>query len=90
MADVFAEIIAGNRRQRESLAQSGASLSAAELERRLPNGWRVADIFFHLAFWDWGQREVLLAWAESGDFSPIASTTSRCGFLASREAISEA
>ena len=32
----------------------------------MPNGWTVADVFVHLAFWDFRQLALLKRWEETG------------------------
>ena len=55
-----------NARARERLESLTASMSDTDLGRRLPNGWTVADVFVHLAFWDFRQLALLKRWEETG------------------------
>ena len=63
MNEVFISENARTRRRLESLA---AQISDEDLERRLPNGWTVAAVFVHLAFWDFRQLALLKRWEETG------------------------
>ena len=64
---VSPEIAENNRVQRERLRKLVASLDEAGLRTRLPNGWTVAGVLGHLAFWDRQRLCLLRRWA-AGDF----------------------
>ncbi|OGT27892.1 MAG: hypothetical protein A2Z17_06975 [Gammaproteobacteria bacterium RBG_16_66_13] len=58
-----------SRRRLEALARH---LSDEDLLRSTPDGWTVAALFAHLAFWDRRVFVLLLRWKEKGvDPSPI-------------------
>jgi hypothetical protein len=64
---VSPEIAENNRTQRERLRRLVAGLDEAGLRTRLPNGWTVAGMLGHLAFWDRQRLCLLRRWA-AGDF----------------------
>ncbi len=55
-----------NAHARQRLESLAASMGDPDLRRRLPNGWTVADVFVHLAFWDFRQLALLKRWEETG------------------------
>ena len=71
MAVPFLEDNARSRRKLEALAQR---LSEADLLRTTSDGWSVASLFAHLAFWDRRVLVLLRRWKEKGvDESPVDS-----------------
>ncbi len=58
--------ITGNDRERARLKALLAKLSDADLARPMPDGWTVAGVLLHMAFWD--QRIVVLLdkWQKDG------------------------
>lgn len=63
VSPAFAE---SNRSQTERLRRLVQRLDAARLAVRLPNGWTVAGILAHLAFWDRQRFCLMRRWA-AGD-----------------------
>jgi hypothetical protein len=61
-----------NRQERLRLIALLESLSDAQLEEKLPNGWRVADALAHLAFWDCYDVALLQEWQRNGFHKPSA------------------
>jgi len=55
-----------NRQERLRLIALLERLSDAQLEEKLPNGWRVADALAHLAFWDCYDLALQLQWQRDG------------------------
>jgi len=62
-------LAASNRSQTERLRALVATLDAATFNIRLSNGWTVAGILAHLAFWD-RQRLCLMRRWSAGDWCP--------------------
>jgi hypothetical protein len=60
---------ASNRSQTHRLRELVASLDRAKFHIRLPNGWSVAGILAHIAFWD-RQRLCLMRRWSAGDWCP--------------------
>ncbi|MGA9071936.1 MAG: maleylpyruvate isomerase N-terminal domain-containing protein [Terracidiphilus sp.] len=69
MIDNYAEV---NETEYKRLADLLASLSDDDLKRTLPNGWSVADVLAHLAFWDAYAVACFQEWGRSGFKSPAA------------------
>jgi hypothetical protein len=59
-------MIERNKASREAMKKLAGSLTSTELEHKLPNGWTVAVMFAHLAFWDKQRLELLLDWERNG------------------------
>jgi hypothetical protein len=55
-----------NAAARQRLFAQTAHLSDADLNRRLENGWTVANLLAHLAFWDQYCLASLNAWERTG------------------------
>ena len=71
MAFSFLEDNALSRRRLESVTHR---LSEADLHRTTSDGWSVASLFAHLAFWDQRVLVLLRRWKEKGvDESPVDS-----------------
>jgi len=66
---VSAALAESNRSQTERLRGVIATLDDAAFFLRLPNGWTVAGILAHLAFWD-RQRLCLIRRWSKGDWCP--------------------
>src|SRR5262245_3262710 len=64
VSSAFAE---SNWSQTEHLRQLVGRLDAAMLGVRLPNGWTVAGVLAHIAFWDRQRLGLVRRWA-AGDF----------------------
>jgi hypothetical protein len=62
-------LAASNSSQTERLRSLVASLDAAKYSVRLPNGWTVAGILAHIAFWD-RQRLCLMRRWSADDWCP--------------------
>ena len=60
------ETINRSKASLEVMKKLAEQLSSSELNHRLPNGWTVAVMFAHLAFWDKQRLELLLAWEKNG------------------------
>jgi hypothetical protein len=60
------ETISRNKASREAMKKLSEHLSNSELNHKLPNGWTVAVMFAHLAFWDKQRLELLLEWEKNG------------------------
>jgi hypothetical protein len=60
------ETIGRNKASQEAMKKLSEHLSSGELDRKLPNGWTVAVMFAHLAFWDKQRLELLLEWEKNG------------------------
>lgn len=60
------ETISRNKASREAMKKLAEHLSSSELNHKLPNGWTVAVMFAHLAFWDKQRLELLLDWERNG------------------------
>jgi hypothetical protein len=60
------EIIKRNTASREAMKKLAEHLTNTELEHTLPNGWTVAVMFAHLAFWDKQRYELLKSWQQHG------------------------
>lgn len=58
---------AENRRSTQDLATLVASLEPADLEKDTGDGWSVADVLGHTAFWD---QWTTAAWQQAGDGVP--------------------
>ena len=69
MIENYAEV---NEKEYKRLADLLASLSDADLQRTLPNGWTIADVFAHLAFWDAYAVACFEEWGRNGFKSPAA------------------
>ena len=65
----YAEV---NEMELKRLADILASLSDDDLKRTLPNGWTIADVFAHLAFWDGYAIACFEEWGRNGFKSPAA------------------
>ena len=62
----MASYLEENNTERARLMHLLDTLSADQLEVRLPNGWRVADALTHLAFWDRYALVSLRVWQRDG------------------------
>ena len=62
-------LAASNRAQTERLRALVAKLKDAAFNARLPNGWTVAGILAHLAFWDRQRLCLMRRWA-AGNWCP--------------------
>lgn len=60
------EVVKRNQASREAMKKLAEHLTNQELEHRLHNGWTVAVMFAHLAFWDKERYELLKAWQKNG------------------------
>lgn len=60
---VSAAFAASNRLQTERLRKLLANLDADQLALRLPNGWTIAGMLGHLAFWDRQRLCLMRRWA---------------------------
>jgi hypothetical protein len=60
------EINKRNKASRETMKTLAQHLNTKELERVLDNGWTVAVMFAHLAFWDKQRHELLKDWQTNG------------------------
>jgi hypothetical protein len=60
------EIVKRNKASQEAMKKLAEHLTNKELEHHLPNGWTVAVMFAHLAFWDKQRCELLKAWQKKG------------------------
>jgi hypothetical protein len=60
------EIIKRNKASLEAIKKLAEHLTNKELEHTLPNGWTVAVMFAHLAFWDKQRCELLKSWQKNG------------------------
>lgn len=56
-----------NRVELERLRRVAAAVTDADLALRVENGWTVAAVFAHLAFWDRQRLELLRYWAAGGE-----------------------
>jgi uncharacterized damage-inducible protein DinB len=61
-----------NQSEYKRLTDLLASLSDEDLKRSLPNGWTIADVLAHLAFWDAYAIACFQEWARNGFKSPAA------------------
>ena len=61
---VSPEFAASNREQTERLKRLISTLDADTLGVRLPNGWTVAGILAHMAFWDRQRLCLMRRWAD--------------------------
>lgn len=59
-------IIKRNTASREAMKKLAGHLTNKKLEHELPNGWTVAVMFAHLAFWDKQRCELLKSWQKNG------------------------
>jgi hypothetical protein len=55
-----------NKASLEAMKKLAGHLTNTELGHELPNGWTVAVMFAHLAFWDKQRYELLKAWQKHG------------------------
>ena len=55
-----------NARARQQIESLVSSLDDRGLDRRLANGWTVAQTLVHLAFWDLRQLALLKRWRRAG------------------------
>ena len=62
-------LAASNRSQTERLRTLTATLDDAAFTVRLPNGWTVAGILAHLAFWDRQRLCLMRSWS-AGNWGP--------------------
>jgi len=62
-------LAASNRSQTERLRALVAGLDEDKYGERLPNGWTVAGILAHIAFWDRQRLCLMLRWS-AGDWCP--------------------
>jgi hypothetical protein len=60
------DIIKRNKASLEAMKKLAEHLTNKELEHRLSNGWTVAVMFAHLAFWDKQRYELLKSWQKNG------------------------
>ncbi len=60
------EIIQRNTASREAMKKLAEHLNNHELGHQLANGWTVAVMFAHLAFWDKHRYELLKSWQRKG------------------------
>jgi hypothetical protein len=60
------DMIERNKASREAIKKLAGNLTTPELEHKLPNGWTVAVMFAHLAFWDKQRYELLTSWQKNG------------------------
>jgi LPS sulfotransferase NodH len=60
------EIIKRNTASREAMQKLAQHFTNTELEHKLSNGWTVAVMFAHLAFWDKQRYELLKSWQKNG------------------------
>jgi uncharacterized damage-inducible protein DinB len=61
-----------NEREYKRLADLLTSLSDDDLKRTLPNGWSIADVLAHLAFWDAYAIASFQEWGRNGFKNPAA------------------
>jgi hypothetical protein len=61
-----ADIIKRNKDSLEAMKKLAGHLTNSELEHKLANGWTVAVMFAHLAFWDKQRYELLKSWQKNG------------------------
>jgi hypothetical protein len=64
---VSAEFAESNRTQTERLRRIAALLTPENLSQRLPNGWTIAGILGHIAFWDRQRLSLMRRWAAGQD-----------------------
>lgn len=55
-----------NAKEAKRLRDLALRVTDRELNRQLPNGWTVAAVFVHLAFWDLRQFSLLKRWVKDG------------------------
>lgn len=60
------EVVKRNAASRETMKKLAEHLNNHELGHKLSNGWTVAVMFAHLAFWDKQRYELLKSWQKNG------------------------
>ena len=63
---VLEDYIGENKAELQRLVNLLSRLNAVQLNRQLPNGWTVAGVLAHLAFWDCYAQATLHEWQRSG------------------------
>ena len=67
--DAISDHVAQNREQLERLRRLVARLSDDDLRRELPDGWTIADVLAHLAFYDRRAAILLERFVDEGVFA---------------------
>jgi hypothetical protein len=83
--------VAENREEREHLQSLVAKLNDTDMARPLSNGWTVAAVLAHLAFWDRQWLEKFVDWERTGTVRiPLEGYHTGPGPVAQADAINDA